>query len=413
MEEKNSKKESGGGCLSTIVLIVIIFFAIRSCSSATNEKKGADANEPAQKSATNKEDRSIDTPRTTNIYDEAVSVVDLYIQAELDRNIETALTYCTDSLENKVYNSIREKTTELSSANSELMDILVGEAQLLFDSYEDSNDIINADYLYDDSDMKEACAQLTESIYRNSRIYSLPEKAEMISDTEAVVTINYTAKDYLGTEYSLLDDIKSYLENIVIEKLMDNSNFIKKIMVKKVVKKVIIDCAEDLKNKYEETEGEMPIGRITYYLTKENGKWLINKIEVEDFSSQDYDEGLQKDYFENEEAEEPSESIDVELEDNYYEDEMEAQYILPHSSDEYLSDGDVEILSEEECRIARNEIYARHGRKFDDRQLQDYFDTCSWYVGTISPEDFSENLLNEVEKANLQMIADYEEEMGY
>ena len=39
--------------------------------------------------------------------------------------------------------------------------------------------------------------------------------------------------------------------------------------------------------------------------------------------------------------------------------------------------------------IARNEIYARHGRKFNDSELQAYFNSKSWYKGTVNPEDFS------------------------
>lgn len=66
-----------------------------------------------------------------------------------------------------------------------------------------------------------------------------------------------------------------------------------------------------------------------------------------------------------------------------------------------------------ECKIARNEIYALHGRRFNDEQLQGYFETCSWYNGTIAPENFSDSALNEVEKANLQIISEYEAKMGY
>ncbi len=418
MEEDSSKKESGGGCLSTIVLIVIIFFVVRSCSGAADQKKESDVDEPVEQSATDEEDRTKNVPRTTNSYDEAVSVVDLYIKAELDRDAETALAYCADSLKGEVCNSIEKTNTEISSSNSGFMDTFVSTAQFLFDSYGDYDDPINADYLYDDSDLKEACAELAESIYKNSRIYSLPEKAEMLSDTEAVVAIDFAAKNYTEVDYSLSDNVKSYLENIVIEKLRDNSNFIKKMIVKKVVKEVVIDYVKDFKSKYEEAAVDvMPIGRKTYYLTKKNGKWLINKIEVKDLSNQEYDEDSEgESFYENGDEEVPEEvleDMEDEAEDGYYEDGITTQYILPQSSEEYLSEDDVEILSKEECRIARNEIYARHGRRFNDKQLQDYFDACSWYEGTISPEDFSEDILNEVEKANLQIIAGHEEEMGY
>jgi len=32
-----------------------------------------------------------------------------------------------------------------------------------------------------------------------------------------------------------------------------------------------------------------------------------------------------------------------------------------------------------ELRLLRNEIYAKHGRIFDSKDLRDYFDKCGWY----------------------------------
>lgn len=66
------------------------------------------------------------------------------------------------------------------------------------------------------------------------------------------------------------------------------------------------------------------------------------------------------------------------------------------------------ILNKEELHLARNEIYARHGRKFKDETMQAYFNSKSWYQGTIEPEDFTEDILNDVEKANIQLLLDYE-----
>ena len=50
---------------------------------------------------------------------------------------------------------------------------------------------------------------------------------------------------------------------------------------------------------------------------------------------------------------------------------------------------------------------------FDDEQLQAYFNSKSWYTGTISPADFSEDMLNDYERENTYIISDYEKEMGY
>ena len=83
-------------------------------------------------------------------------------------------------------------------------------------------------------------------------------------------------------------------------------------------------------------------------------------------------------------------------------------YILPDSSKRILADSEVSGLSKSELRLARNEIFARHGRMFDDQELQDYFNSKSWYRGTIRPEDFSESMLSETEKANIETIKKYE-----
>lgn len=93
--------------------------------------------------------------------------------------------------------------------------------------------------------------------------------------------------------------------------------------------------------------------------------------------------------------------------------EDHCEYVFPGAESYPIEASDLEGKTAAECRIARNEIYARHGRMFQDEQLQAYFTLCSWYKGTVAPENFSDSVLNEVEKANLQMIADYEKKMGY
>ena len=90
-----------------------------------------------------------------------------------------------------------------------------------------------------------------------------------------------------------------------------------------------------------------------------------------------------------------------------------SQYILPTSNSQYLTMEDLAGLTKEQCRLARNELYARHGRRFDDTELQGYFDSCDWYAGTILPADFDDSVLNEYEIANRDLIVQYETEMGY
>lgn len=108
-------------------------------------------------------------------------------------------------------------------------------------------------------------------------------------------------------------------------------------------------------------------------------------------------------------------SADFPLAGDYITDDIaedNCEFVFPEDNVFPIDASDLEGKTAAECKIARNEIYARHGRKFNDEQLQGYFDLCSWYEGTTAPKDFSDAVLNEVEKANLQMISEYEAKMA-
>lgn len=92
---------------------------------------------------------------------------------------------------------------------------------------------------------------------------------------------------------------------------------------------------------------------------------------------------------------------------------VETDYILEGSDSRYLDKDELDGMSADECRLARNELYARHGRLFDDEFLRAYFEQKDWYVGTIASGDFTEDMLNEYEVYNRDLIVAYEEEMGY
>lgn len=109
----------------------------------------------------------------------------------------------------------------------------------------------------------------------------------------------------------------------------------------------------------------------------------------------------------------PDEGLEALIRFGFNDDENTSGYIIPGSDTMYLWPSDLYSLTQGECRLARNEIYARHGRMFDDSELQYYFDTQEWYTGTITPEDFSDDVLNEYEIYNRDIIAEYEKEMGY
>ncbi len=81
---------------------------------------------------------------------------------------------------------------------------------------------------------------------------------------------------------------------------------------------------------------------------------------------------------------------------------------FPDSSTIYLTRADLAGLSQEQLRLARNEIYARHGRKFKTKEIQDYFNSKSWYTGTIESNAFKDEYLNSYEKENIKLIQSLE-----
>ena len=89
------------------------------------------------------------------------------------------------------------------------------------------------------------------------------------------------------------------------------------------------------------------------------------------------------------------------------------EYILPYSDSEYISYSELSGLSQTEVSLARNEIYARHGRKFTTDSIREYFETKSWYNPHINPDDFSESVFNKYEKENINTIVKYEKEKGW
>lgn len=94
---------------------------------------------------------------------------------------------------------------------------------------------------------------------------------------------------------------------------------------------------------------------------------------------------------------------------DYSDSSYQNDYILPDSAAVKLTKSDLEGMSKEELRLARNEIYARHGRLFQDEELQEYFDAQDWYEGYIEPEDFVDSEeLSALERRNAKFIQKYE-----
>lgn len=86
-----------------------------------------------------------------------------------------------------------------------------------------------------------------------------------------------------------------------------------------------------------------------------------------------------------------------------------SQFVLPYSSTRELTEADLAGLDRGQLIIARNEIYARHGRQFKTDWIQTHFNGCSWY--TVNPYyNYSneDSMLTSLELKNALFLLDYE-----
>lgn len=84
-------------------------------------------------------------------------------------------------------------------------------------------------------------------------------------------------------------------------------------------------------------------------------------------------------------------------------------YILPDAQTHIYTQEELSYLTREELRIARNEIYARHGRKFKSDDLNTYFSGKPWYQPSVGADVFDDSVLNEPETGNLTAVKKAEE----
>ena len=85
----------------------------------------------------------------------------------------------------------------------------------------------------------------------------------------------------------------------------------------------------------------------------------------------------------------------------------EGNFILDFSSTRLVNSDDLANLSSWELKVARNEIYARLGRKFVHKDLSCYFTKQPWYH--IDP-DYTDSKLTKIESTNAVFILNYEKE---
>ena len=75
-----------------------------------------------------------------------------------------------------------------------------------------------------------------------------------------------------------------------------------------------------------------------------------------------------------------------------------------------MKGSDLKAKTCEELRFLRNEIYARHGRKFANPKIRKLFLNQDWYHPKFEPSVFPEDKITDLQKANIVHIQHFEEE---
>ena len=73
--------------------------------------------------------------------------------------------------------------------------------------------------------------------------------------------------------------------------------------------------------------------------------------------------------------------------------------------DSKLTEEDLKDLDKAQLRLMRNAVYARHGRTFKSVDLQSLWECYTWYKKN---PNYSDDLLTETDKYNIEIIKSYE-----
>lgn len=162
------------------------------------------------------------------------------------------------------------------------------------------------------------------------------------------------------------------------------------------------------------TDGENPVPDREYLVEFTIDGVAVERTVYESLRSAALDEGLEIDvdwsmYY-------PSTRAQLDATVDYLEHWDAADFVLPDSDLRCLTDSELIALTARELRLARNEIYARHGRAFTTTDLEAWFSGKPWYTGLYSAEEFdpvAAQTLNRYELANLSLILAVERSGSY
>lgn len=124
------------------------------------------------------------------------------------------------------------------------------------------------------------------------------------------------------------------------------------------------------------------------------------------------DEKIEEDSEPTQETESQSDSFIMKSKKKGSTSEKKGDYIFPDSARRYLQKSDVKGMKKSKINLAKNELYARHGRIFTRDDLNNYFQKFSWYKPKVSTKAWDahgdEYYFNSVEIANRNFLVKME-----
>lgn len=238
------------------------------------------------------------------------------------------------------------------------------------------------------------------------------------SQVSSLEDLKNTYQTMVDEQYYVPDDLKQYVDDIFsnLQNAIDNGagdqleNF--KSQMEEMIEglaqkdKELVDSLMNSVNSIDLSEAEADEKSALESYVKEIGQLM---------ESENYKQAVESAQEYAEYASQVANSIRQRQEESRRQSEEEAQkqqeasaYICPGSNSRYLTEADLAGLTDWQLLLARNEIYARHGRKFDDPNIRAYFESKSWYRGTVDPDSFSTSVFNEYELANIEFIKEHE-----
>ncbi|MBQ7371052.1 MAG: YARHG domain-containing protein, partial [Blautia sp.] len=86
-------------------------------------------------------------------------------------------------------------------------------------------------------------------------------------------------------------------------------------------------------------------------------------------------------------------------------------YLVPNCDTHLYTESEISDMSLQVLCYAKNEIYARHGRKFISKELTAYFNQQPWYNGTVEAGSFSDKVFNSYESKNIDLLSKREKSL--